>query len=58
VRHGFEQLGLTRLIALIDPANRASMRTAMAAGLSFEREIELDGLRTRLYAAKNRERHP
>ena len=50
VRHGFEQLQLPRLIALIDPANQASMRTAEKAGLRFEREIELEGVRSSLYA--------
>jgi len=50
VRHGFEQFGLPRLIALIDPENQASMRTAMAAGLAFEREIEIDGLRIFVFA--------
>lgn len=50
VRHGFEQLGLPRLIALIDPRNQASIRTAMAAGLAFEREIEQGGLRAFVFA--------
>jgi ribosomal-protein-alanine N-acetyltransferase len=50
VRHGFEQLRLVRLIALIDPANGASIRTAQRAGLHFEREIELEGTRCSLYA--------
>jgi ribosomal-protein-alanine N-acetyltransferase len=43
VHHGFETLGLTRLIALIHPDNRASVRTAERAGLAFERRIALDG---------------
>jgi RimJ/RimL family protein N-acetyltransferase len=50
VRYGFEQLQLTRLIALIDPAHQASIRTAERAGLRFEREIELEGVRSSLYA--------
>jgi ribosomal-protein-alanine N-acetyltransferase len=50
VRHGFDQLGLPRLIALIDPENQASIRTAIKAGLAFEREIEFDGLRTFVFA--------
>jgi RimJ/RimL family protein N-acetyltransferase len=53
VRHGFEQLRLPRLIALIDPAHRASIRTAARAGLRFEREIELAGVRSSLYAIAN-----
>ncbi len=50
VRHGFEQLQLPRLIALIDPAHQASIRTAESAGLRFEREIDLAGVRISLYA--------
>ena len=50
VRHGFETLRLTRLIALIHPDNTASAHTAMRAGLSFEREVELDYMPCHLYA--------
>ncbi len=50
VRYGFEQLQLPRLIALIDPAHQASTRTAESAGLRFEREVELEGVRSSLYA--------
>jgi RimJ/RimL family protein N-acetyltransferase len=50
VRYGFEQLHLSRLIALIDPEHQASIRTAKKAGLDFEREIEMDGVRSSLYA--------
>ncbi len=50
VRYGFEQLQLPRLIALIDPTHQASIRTAERAGLHFEREIELEGVRSSLYA--------
>lgn len=50
VRHGFEKLGLTRLIALIDPGNDASRRTAMKAGLIFERAILHEGSRCHVYA--------
>ncbi|MBI2253921.1 MAG: GNAT family N-acetyltransferase [Proteobacteria bacterium] len=50
VRHGFEVLGLQRLIALIHPANEASIRTAQAAGLRFERKLNLPGEECGLYA--------
>jgi len=56
VHYGFERLGLRRLIALIDPANGASIRTAERAGLRFERTIELDGVRSALYAITLRPR--
>jgi ribosomal-protein-alanine N-acetyltransferase len=50
VRHGFETLGLRRLIALIDPAHTASIRTAMRAGLRFEKAVAMDGVRSAVYA--------
>jgi ribosomal-protein-alanine N-acetyltransferase len=50
VRYGFQQLRLTRLIALIDPANRASIGTAEKAGFRFERRIEHEGSPCSLYA--------
>src|SRR5262249_21359565 len=50
VRYGFEQLQLSRLIALIDPENRASIATAEKAGLRFERRIEHEGSPCSLYA--------
>ena len=50
VRHGFDVLRLSRLIALIDPAHQASLRTAQKAGLAFEREVEVEGVRSSLYA--------
>jgi [ribosomal protein S5]-alanine N-acetyltransferase len=56
VRHGFEILGLKRLIALIDPEHEASIRTAMKAGLAFEREVEIEGVRSAVYAASHRRR--
>ncbi len=50
VRYGFETLGLPRLVALIDSAHQASIRTAMRAGLAFERVVEMDGVRSALYS--------
>lgn len=50
VRYGFEALGFTRLIALIHPAHTASIRTAMSAGLAFERMAEVEGVSSALYA--------
>jgi [ribosomal protein S5]-alanine N-acetyltransferase len=50
VRYGFEQLHLARIIALIDPEHGASIRTAQKTGLTFEREIEMDGVRSSVYA--------
>jgi len=47
-----DSLGLRRLIALIDPANRASQRVAEKIGLSLEREtVRASGKTLRVYAA-------
>ncbi len=53
VRYGFETLGLERLIALIDPAHEASIRTAMKAGLRLWKDVELEGVRSAVYAMDN-----
>ncbi|HKP25577.1 MAG TPA: GNAT family N-acetyltransferase [Dongiaceae bacterium] len=53
VRHGFETLGLKRLIALIDPAHEASIRTAEKAGLTHWKTTELDGVRSVVYAVQS-----
>lgn len=52
VRHGFNFLGLSRLIALIDAENVASMRTAEKAGLRFERVVDADGP-AHMYSIRN-----
>jgi [ribosomal protein S5]-alanine N-acetyltransferase len=49
VRYGFETLGQKRLIALIDPAHEASIRTAMRAGLRLEKKVEMEGVRSAVY---------
>jgi ribosomal-protein-alanine N-acetyltransferase len=38
--YGFQQLGLSRLICLIDPANQASIKVATKIGMTFEKEAE------------------
>jgi ribosomal-protein-alanine N-acetyltransferase len=38
--YGFEQLHLSRLICMIDPANLASQKVATAIGMTFERAAE------------------
>lgn len=54
VRHGFEALGLKRLIALIDPEHTASIGTAESAGLRFWKEAEIEGVRSATYAIERR----
>lgn len=41
--YAFQSLGLMRLIALIDPANAASLRVAEKAGLRYEAQVLLPG---------------
>ena len=50
VRYGFEVLRLPRVIALIDPGYAASIGTATRRGWVFEREVEMDGVRSVMYA--------
>lgn len=50
VRYGFETLGLKRLIALVDPENEASIRTAESAGLKREPEAVVDGIKSSVWA--------
>jgi ribosomal-protein-alanine N-acetyltransferase len=50
VRYGFDSLGLKRLIALIDFDHEASIRTAVSAGLKFDKAICMDGIRSAVYA--------
>jgi RimJ/RimL family protein N-acetyltransferase len=40
LRYGFEQLGLSRLICLIDPENIASQRVAQKIGMVLEKEVD------------------
>ena len=53
--YGFEQLGLSRLICLIDPANLASLKVAQKIGMTFEREGSDDKGPFLLFARNNRE---
>lgn len=50
--YAFGTLGLRRLIALIDPANLASIRVAEKIGMRYESDVMLDGYThpDRLYA--------
>jgi hypothetical protein len=41
--HAFDTLGLPRIVALIDPANLASIRVAEKVGLMYERDAMLPG---------------
>lgn len=52
--YGFAQLGLTRLICLIEPGNQASVRVAEKLGMHFEREFEDEYGLSHVYATPNR----
>ncbi len=41
--YAFNTLGLSRLIALIDPDNIASVRVAEKAGMHYEKDVMLEG---------------
>jgi ribosomal-protein-alanine N-acetyltransferase len=56
--HGFQALGLGRLISLIQPANEASKRVATRIGMRYERDVEfgtqweLFGRRVQMYSVE------
>jgi RimJ/RimL family protein N-acetyltransferase len=50
VRYAFERLGVPRVIALILPGNRPSIRLALRCGFRFERNLVHDGFPMALYA--------
>lgn len=41
--YGFQTLGLSRLVAMIDPANLTSVRVAEKLGMRYEKEVMLAG---------------
>jgi [ribosomal protein S5]-alanine N-acetyltransferase len=50
--YGFEELHLSRLISLIDPANEASINVAVKIGMHLEKEAEIDGEPTLIYSVE------
>ena len=53
LHYGFEQLGLSRLVCFIDPANIASQGVAEKIGMTLEKEMdgfEGDGIPFRIYS--------
>ena len=49
--YGFDELRLSRLICLVDPANEASIKVAEKIGMTLEREGDIEGEPTLLYSA-------
>jgi [ribosomal protein S5]-alanine N-acetyltransferase len=50
VDYAFGQLQMTRLICLFDPENQVSRNIAEKVGLTFERNVEIDGEQSPLYS--------
>ncbi len=50
LQYGFEQLHLARLICLVDPGNQASSNVARKIGMTLEKDGDIHGERTLLYA--------
>jgi ribosomal-protein-alanine N-acetyltransferase len=50
LNHGFEQMGLPRLICVINPGNRASARVAEKIGMTLEINGNINGEPTLLYS--------
>jgi ribosomal-protein-alanine N-acetyltransferase len=54
VQYAWQELGLTRLIALIHPMNTASIRTATSVGFAFERQVIAKGQNAQLFSVSSR----
>jgi ribosomal-protein-alanine N-acetyltransferase len=50
LRDGFERLGLGRIVAVAQPANRASLRVMHKLGMRYERDMQHKGMDVVLYA--------
>ena len=50
LQYGFEHLGLSRLICMIDPSNTASRGVAEKIGMTLEKEGDIHGYQTALYS--------
>lgn len=57
LKYGFEELGLLRLICLIEPENIASQKVAQKIGMRLEKEVDGiagDGIPTLIYSAERK----
>jgi RimJ/RimL family protein N-acetyltransferase len=50
LRDGFERVGLQRIVAIAQPANRASVRIMQKLGMRFDRMTESHGIPVAMYA--------
>ena len=53
LRFGFESVGLTRIVAIAQPANRPSVHIMEKLGMSFERGLIRSGVHVVLYSINN-----
>ncbi len=56
VAHGFDELGLERIVAVTHPQNVASQRVLEKAGFRFRGMTAYEGAKARLYAIERRDR--
>jgi [ribosomal protein S5]-alanine N-acetyltransferase len=56
MRFAFDEVKLSRVIAIAQPENRASIRIMRKLGMRFEREATHKGIRVVLYAIRRRAR--
>ena len=47
--YGFEKLGFQRMVSIVDPENRGSIRVAEKLGMRFEKESEFQGAPLDIY---------
>jgi RimJ/RimL family protein N-acetyltransferase len=57
VRHAFEVLNLPRLISIIEPENRGSIRVAEKCGLTYHNATEFHGISVTIYAIEAHDYH-
>ena len=50
-QYGFEHLHFSRLICMVTCEHHASIRVAQKIGMTFEKEVEVDGKRVLLFSA-------
>ena len=56
VHYAFDHLHLPRLIGLALPENQAAIQVARKIGMTFEREVEVNGVWVRLHSANTKEK--
>ncbi|WP_079479067.1 GNAT family N-acetyltransferase [Halobacillus salinus] len=53
--YGHRILGKERLISLIQPGNKASIRVAEKIGMDFDRGVDMDGIEVHIYSSYDQE---